>query len=104
MKRGEIWWAQLDKKRPVVLLSRDEAYEVRSLITVCPVTTRIRNFSVEIRLGKRDGLAKSCVANLDALTTMPKDHLLERIAMLPSEKVRKLNDALRFALGLDQDD
>ena len=100
MKRGEIWWAELEKRRPVVLLSRDEAYAVRALVTVAPVTTRIRNLSVELHLGKSDGLPKACVANLD--TIIPKRALVERIAGLTGKKLQSLDDALRFALGLDE--
>ena len=84
-----------------MLLSRDEAYEIRSLVTVAPVTTRIRNLSVEIHLGKDEGLPKACVANLDTITTVPKRSLVERIASLPGRKLEALDDALRFALGLD---
>ncbi len=102
MRRGEIWWAELEKRRPVVLLSRDEAYEIRGLITVAPVTTRVRHLSVEIHLGKDEGLPKPCVANLDTITTIPKRALVERISMLPGKKLQALDDALRFALGLDE--
>jgi mRNA interferase MazF len=101
MKRGELWWAELEKRRPVVLLSRDEAYEIRGLVTVAPVTTRIRSLSVEIRLGRDEGLPKTCVANLDTITTIPKRALVERIATLSGKKLEALDDALRFALGLD---
>ena len=51
MKRGEIWWAELELpagRRPVVVLSRDEAYAVRSLIIVAPITTRIRHIPSEV--------------------------------------------------------
>jgi len=65
------------------------------------VTTRIRNLSVEIHLGKREGLPRACVANLDTITTIPKRALVERISMLPARKLEALDDALRFALGLD---
>jgi mRNA-degrading endonuclease toxin of MazEF toxin-antitoxin module len=34
MKRGEVWWAKLDKRRPVVLVSRQDAYAVRALVIV----------------------------------------------------------------------
>ena len=102
MRRGEIWWADLEKRRPVVLLSRDEAYEIRGLITVAPVTTRARSLSVEIRLGRSEGLPKPCVANLDTITTIPKRALVARIAALSGKKLEALNDALRFALGLDE--
>ena len=45
MKRGEVWWANLPQplgRRPVVLLSRDEAYSIRNAVTVAEVTRRIR--------------------------------------------------------------
>ena len=101
MKRGELWWASLDKRRPVVLLSRDEAYAVRALVTVAPVSTRIRGFAAEVRLGRREGLSKACVANLDAVVTIPQRALLERIRSLSTHKIEEINEALRFTLGLD---
>ena len=104
MKRGEVWWAELPApagRRPVVLLSRDEAYAVRELVTVAPITTRIRNIPVEVPLGPNEGLPKKCVANLDTITTIPKSILLERISVLPAPKITALNGAIRFALGLE---
>lgn len=104
MKRGEIWWAELPKpagRRPVVLISRDEAYEVRELVTVAPVTTRIRNLPVEVPLGKAEGLPKQCVINLDTITTIPKKYLAERICLLSEEKIEALNQAISFALDLE---
>ena len=104
MKRGEIWWAELPKpagRRPVVLISRDEAYEVRELVTVAPVTTRIRNLPVEVPLGKAEGLPKQCVINLDTITTIPKKCLAERICLLSEEKIEALNQAISFALALE---
>ena len=104
MGRGEVWWAKLPAgagRRPVVLLSRDEAYAVRELVTVAPVTTRKRNLPVEVSLGRKDGLPKSCVANLDTVTTLPKKMLQKRITQLTSDKIGEVDDALRFALALD---
>lgn len=103
MKRGEIWWASLPKPagwRPVVLLSRDEAYQVRNLVTIAPVTTRIRNIPVEVRLGPSDGLPRECAINLDTITTIPKSLLTDRIALLNPEKLQVLNEAIKFALDL----
>jgi mRNA interferase MazF len=105
MKRGEIWWADLPRpagRRPVVLLSRDEAYAVRELITVAPVTTRIRGVAAEVPLGREDGMPKACAANLDTITTIPKATIRDRIAYLRAGKRRALDDAIRFALGLDE--
>jgi len=103
MKRGEVWWANLPApigKRPVVLLSRDEAYPVRNAVTVAEVTTKIRGTPVEVVLGPDDGLPKRCVANLDTIVTIRKELLIERIALLQKDKIDQINNAIKFALGL----
>jgi mRNA interferase MazF len=102
MRRGEVWWAQLPKpvgRRPVVLVSRDEAYAVRELVSVIPVTTRIRAIPVEVPLGREEGLPKRCVANVDTITTIPKAALVEYAGVLAPYKVELLDAAIRFALG-----
>ncbi len=73
MRRCDVWWADLPApagKRPVVLLSRNEAYTIRQLVTVAPVTTRIRSIPTEVPLGREDGLPKRCVINVDTITTI----------------------------------
>ncbi len=103
MKRGDIWWAEigaLSGKRPVLLLSRDEAYSVRDLITVAPVTTRIRHIPSEVPLSLEEGLPKLCVINLDTITTIAKASLRDRLTTLSAEKLRAVEVALHFALGI----
>jgi mRNA interferase MazF len=103
MRRGEVWWAGLPSsagRRPVVLLSRDEAYAVRELVTVARVTTRIRSIPTEVVLDRDDGLPRRCVVNLDTVTTIPKRIVTERLAVLGPARVAAMDRALRFALGL----
>ena len=103
MKRGEVWWAELPRpigRRPVVLLSRDAAYAVRTSITVAPVTRTIRDIPVEVLLGREDGLPARCVVNLDDLTTIPKSLLRERVSALSDARLAEIEDAIRFALDL----
>lgn len=105
MKRGEIWWAELPPpagKRPVVLLSRNEAYAIRELVTVAPVTTRIRGIPSEVPLGVEDGLPQQCVVNLDTITTIAKRSLRERLATLSPQKLKAVETALHFALSLEE--
>jgi mRNA interferase MazF len=105
VRRGEIWWAELEPpagRRPVLLLSRGEAYSVRSLIVVALVTTRIRHIASEVPLGTDDGMPQDCVANLDTITTIPKDCIQSRITALSAKKLREVEAAIRFALGLEQ--
>ncbi len=103
MKRGEIWWAELESpagRRPVLLLSRDDAYSVRALITIAPVTTRIRNIPSEVALGIAENLPQDCVANLDTITTIPKDCLKSRLTALDAGKMKEVEAAIRFSLGM----
>ncbi len=102
MTRGEIWWAQVDKRRPVVLVSRNEAYEVRALVIVAPVSTTVRGYCVEIKVGRREGLPRTGAVNCDWLVTIPKADLIERAGRLSATKLAQLDGALRFALGLDE--
>ena len=102
MKRGDIWWAKLPPpfgRRPVVLLSRNAAYARRELITIAPITYRIRGIRSEVILDRKDGLTKKCVANLDTISTIPKAALDTKIASLTRAKVTEVEDAIRFALG-----
>jgi mRNA interferase MazF len=103
MRKGEVWWAELPLpigRRPVVLLSRDEAYAVRNAVTVAEVTSTIRGIPVEVELAPEDGLPKKCVVNLDTIVTIRKDLLIERIAILRDEKIEQINSAIKFALSI----
>jgi mRNA interferase MazF len=103
MLRGEIWWAKLPPpvgRRPVLLLSRNEAYAVRNAITVAEVTTTIRGIPVEVVLNQEEGMPKQCVVNLDTLATIRKDLLESKITILSDEKTALVNKALKFALAI----
>ena len=104
MRRGEVWWTDLGPpagRRPVLLLSRDEAYAVRSLVIVASVTTRIRGIRSEVQLGPEEGLPKACAANLDTIITIARSSLTERLAILKRDKLQAVDAAIRFALGMD---
>ena len=104
MRRGEVWWAEQPQpigRRPVLLLSRDEAYAVRNAVTVAQITTTARNIPVEVVLDKKDGLPHVCVVNVDTITTLRKSILTERICALKAEKMRAVNKAIKFALALE---
>jgi mRNA interferase MazF len=103
MHRGEVWWAELPApvgKRPVLLLSRDAAYTVRTSVTVAVITRTIRHIPVEVPLGKEDGMPATCVVNLDNILTIPKSRLTERITAIPDDKMALVAKAIVFALDL----
>ena len=104
MRRGEVWWAQLAgpaARRPVLLLTRNAAYPVRTSVTVAPLTTTIRDIPVEVRLGPKQGLPRECVVNLDEIQTIRRERLIRLLTTLPSEVVVQVDQALKFALGLN---
>ena len=103
MHRGEVWWAELSLpagRRPVVLLSRDAAYAVRTSITVGTITSTTRSIPVEVPLGIGDGMPQECVVNLDDILTIPKARLIERITTLSPQKMNAVGKAIIFALDL----
>ena len=104
MRRGEIWWAYLPPpigSRPALLLMRDEAYELRSQVILSPITSRVRELPTEVALGIEDGLMMPSVVNLDVIMTFNKDLLSRRMGAISPEKMRQVEDALRFALGME---
>jgi len=104
MHRGEVWWAKLPSpvgRRPVLLLSRDAAYAVRTSITVGVITRTIRNIPVEVPLDVEDGMPEKCVVNLDDIMTIPKSLLSEHLTTLSRNKMALVDRATLFALDLE---
>ena len=63
MKRGEVRWYRFprpDKNRPVVILTRDSAFEFLGEVTVAPITSTIRDIPTEVLLSKEDGMPRDC--------------------------------------------
>lgn len=102
MKRGEIRWyrfARPDKKRPVLVLTRDSILEYLDEVTVAPITSTVRGIPSEVVLGPSDGLPRDCAANLDHVQTVPKANLGVLIAVLPLSRMDEVRKAVLFALG-----
>jgi len=99
-EHGEIWETVLDKKRPVVVVSRDDTRGRRDSTTVAAITSSVRDLATEVLLDHRDGLAQLCAVNCDELSTVRKVDLGRRVGRLSETKIEALDDALRFALQL----
>ena len=85
MRRGEIRWyrfAKPDKKRPVLILTRDSAIEFLDDVTVAPVTSTIRDIPSEVLLTEADGLQRDCAINLDHVQTVSKSRIGPVVATL----------------------
>jgi mRNA interferase MazF len=105
VRQFEIWWANLPApagRRPVLLLSRNDAYRYLSKFVVAEITTTIRSIPVEVRMGSREGLPSPCVANLDNLRTAARPWLDSRAGTLPSSRHKEVKRALGYALGWDE--
>ena len=101
MKKGEIWLAQVGRKRrPVLVLTRSEVIDVRRLVTVVEVTTTVRSHAAEVRVDHHDvGLERPSVVNCDGLHTVAQSSLVSRVGSLDQATMSTVCSAVRHALG-----
>ena len=103
MKHGEIRWykfIQRDKRRPVLILTRDSVLEYLGEVTVAPITSAVRDIPSEVFLSKADGMPRDCAVNCDHLQTVSKGKIGSLITSLPSAKLVEVGRAIRFALDI----
>ena len=103
MKRGEVRWYKFkhpDKKRPVVILTRNSILEYLGEVTIAPVTSTIRDIPSEVLLSRLDGMHTDCAINCDHLQTVSKSNVGSMITSLSKKKLSELRDAINFALNL----
>jgi mRNA interferase MazF len=94
-------FAPPDKKRPVVVLTRDSVISYLSSVTVAPITSTIRGVPSEVVLNEEDGMKRACAVNLHNALTVSQVRLGKRVASLNSTKMREICAALRFSVGCD---
>ena len=103
MKRGEIRWYKFkspDKKRPVLILTRDSILEYLGEATIAPITSTVRDIPSEVILSRHDGMQKECAVNLDHIQTVSKGKIGSLIATLSLEKLKQVRRAILFAIDL----
>lgn len=101
-KQFDIFWASLPApagRRPVLLVGRTSSYAFLGRVLVVEVTTTVRAIPQEVHLGKREGLSRPCVANLDTLRTVPRSTLTTRIGALAYGRHVEVKRALGAALA-----
>jgi mRNA interferase MazF len=102
VRRGEVRWyrfAAPDKKRPVVILTRESVLEYLGEVTVAPITSTVRDIPSEVRLGRADGMPRECAVNLDHVQTVAKGRIGALVTMLRPRRMLQIREALLFALG-----
>ena len=93
--QGEVWWAEArDKRRPVLIVTRDEGIPVLTWIVVAPVTRTVRDIPTEVALGPQEGLPEQCAASFDNLQPIRRSFLTERVGRLGAARHSELCRAL----------
>lgn len=98
-RRGELWLAELDKHRPVVVLTRDPLGRHLHSVIVGPVTSTVRGLSTEVELSREDGARIQSVVNLDNLQLLDRERLIRKLGKVRSETLRRICDAAAVAIG-----
>lgn len=105
MKRGEVCWYTFespDKRRPVLILTRNAVIPYLNTVTIAPITTTIRDIPSEALLTTEDGMYTNCVANFDNIQTVRQDKVGKPITQLSSERMEEVRTSINFALGLEE--
>lgn len=100
-ERGEIWWCEVPQvgRRPVLVMSRDQAIVARRLAVVAPCSTRVRGLSSEVVLDPTtDPVPRPCVISLDSLESVSAAWCVERLGRLGDLRMREVCAALGVAL------
>ena len=103
MKRGEIRWYEFqppDKRRPVLILTRDSILEYLDEVTIAPITSTIRDIPSEVIVSPQDGLKRKSAINCDHIQTVSKNRIGPLLTVIPRQKLRDVGDAVNFALNL----
>ena len=103
MNRGEVRWytfSHPDKKRPVLILTRESVLGYMGEVTIAPITSTVRGIPSEVALSPADGMRQACAINCDHLQTVPKGRLGPLLTTLSPEKLTAVARAIRFALDL----
>lgn len=100
--RGDVClysFAAPNKKKPVVVVTRNSAIAFLSTVTVAPISSTIRGVPSEVRLGEEDGMKAPCAVNKHNAITVSQDRLGKRVAHLSSLRMNEICAALQFSLG-----
>ena len=98
-RRGEVWLAKLDKRRPVVVLTRDPLGRYLHSVIVGPVTTTVRGLTTEVAVGAEDGVRVDSVVNLDNLQLVERAQLTRRVGRVAESTMQRICTAAATAIG-----
>jgi mRNA interferase MazF len=102
VNRGEIWnyrFKAQDKRRPVLILSRQEVIPLLHTVMVAPITSTRRGAPSEVPLGPDEGLKGDSAVNLDHVQTVERAQLVSFVGTLNTRQMRDVCRALAVATG-----
>mgnify|MGYP006273924045 CR=1 FL=1 len=102
VKRGDVWlytFKKPDKRRPVVILSRNDVIGLLHTVTVAPITSTIHGAPSEVVLGPAEGLKHDSAANLDHIQTVARSELHSYVGQLNASRMAEVCRAIGIALG-----
>jgi len=100
--RGEIWLYRFhkpDRRRPVVVLTRQEVIELLDTVMVAPITSTVRGAPSEVMVGSAQGLKHDSAVNLDHVQTVERARLVQYVGRLTPAQMRQVCRALAIATG-----
>lgn len=105
MRQGDIHWFTFDlpdKRRPVVVVTRQSAIDFLTKVSIAPITTTLRRSPSFVPVTPEDGVREVSAINLDGIQTVDKDRLGPYIATLSARKLREVKAGIEFAFGLNR--
>ncbi|MBQ9709709.1 MAG: type II toxin-antitoxin system PemK/MazF family toxin [Clostridia bacterium] len=113
IKRGELYYADLSPVvgseqggiRPVLVVQNDVGNKYSPTVIAAAVTSKLDKARLPTHIelsASQFGLAKDSVVLLEQIRTLDKRRLKDRICMLPSSTMDKVNDALLISLGFGE--
>lgn len=101
MNRGEVWLAEVGRKRrPVLVLTRSEVLDVRSMATVAEISTSARGLAAEVELDHDAvGLDRESVINCDGLHTVAQAMLTTHVGDVDEATLQRVCAAVSYAVG-----
>jgi len=102
VNRGEIWMYRFrapDKRRPVLVLSRQEVIPFLHTVIIAPITSTIRGIPGEVLVGISEGLKRGSAVSLDHLQSVERAQLVGYVGSVPPETMRAVCRALNIATG-----
>ncbi len=102
MRRGEIRWytfARPDKRRPVLILTRDDVLDALNEVIVVPATRTVRGLATEVLLTTDDGMPSDCALNFDHISLAQRTRIGSLITTLDPMRWSEVQRALLIACG-----